>query len=42
MRKHLIELENCTYVPHGTPGHGFDGPVVVSPVSPTLVIAADA
>ena len=42
MRKHLIELENCTYVPHGTPGHGFDGPVVVSVVSPRLVIAADA
>ncbi|KAI9150571.1 Oxygen-dependent choline dehydrogenase 4 [Paramyrothecium foliicola] len=25
MRRHLIALENCTYVPRGTPGHGFDG-----------------
>ncbi|TDZ58434.1 Oxygen-dependent choline dehydrogenase [Colletotrichum trifolii] len=25
MRRHLMDLENCTYVPHGTPGHGFDG-----------------
>ena len=42
MRKHLIELKNYTYVPHGTPGHGFDGPVMVSIVSPRLVIAANA
>jgi choline dehydrogenase len=20
-----MALENCTYVPHGTPGHGYDG-----------------
>ncbi|PSN70350.1 alcohol oxidase [Corynespora cassiicola Philippines] len=25
MRRHLMNLENCTYVPQGTPGHGFDG-----------------
>jgi choline dehydrogenase-like flavoprotein len=25
MREHLVDLENCTYVPQGTPGHGYDG-----------------
>ncbi|KAL0935551.1 Oxygen-dependent choline dehydrogenase 4 [Colletotrichum truncatum] len=25
LRRHLMDLENCTYVPQGTPGHGFDG-----------------
>jgi choline dehydrogenase-like flavoprotein len=25
MRQHLVDLENCTYVPQGTPGHGYDG-----------------
>ncbi|KAM5346263.1 hypothetical protein ACJ41O_009268 [Fusarium nematophilum] len=25
MRWHYIDVENCTYVPEGTPGHGFDG-----------------
>ena len=25
MRRHLMTLENCTYVPAGTPGKGFDG-----------------
>jgi choline dehydrogenase len=30
MRRHFIEVENCTYVPHGTPGHGFDGYIQVS------------
>ncbi|KAK7421136.1 hypothetical protein QQZ08_010066 [Neonectria magnoliae] len=25
MRQHYIEVENCTYVPKGTPGHGFKG-----------------
>ncbi|CAI6315842.1 unnamed protein product [Periconia digitata] len=25
MRRLFMEMENCTYVPHGTPGHGFDG-----------------
>jgi choline dehydrogenase len=29
MRQHLIALENCTYLPLGTPGHGFDGPIEV-------------
>lgn len=30
MRRHLMDLENCTYVPRGTPGHGFDGYIEVS------------
>ena len=30
MRQHLMNLENCTYVPEGTPGHGFDGVIQVS------------
>ncbi|PVI04817.1 GMC oxidoreductase [Periconia macrospinosa] len=25
MRQDLMELEDCSYVPIGTPGHGFDG-----------------
>lgn len=25
MRRHLVDLENCTYVPHETPGHGYEG-----------------
>ncbi|PVH98866.1 GMC oxidoreductase [Periconia macrospinosa] len=25
MRRHFMDLENCTYLPRGTPGHGFDG-----------------
>ena len=29
MRRHLMDLENCTYVPRGTPGHGFDGYIEV-------------
>ncbi|SMQ45602.1 unnamed protein product [Zymoseptoria tritici ST99CH_1A5] len=27
MRRHLANLENCTYIPLGTDGHGFDGPL---------------
>lgn len=42
MRAFLIELENCTYVPQGTPGHGYDGYVEVSMGSFTLAIAANA
>ena len=30
MRRHLMNVENCTYVPRGTPGHGFDGYIQVS------------
>jgi choline dehydrogenase len=30
MRRHLMDLENCTYVPLGTPGHGSDGYLEVS------------
>lgn len=41
MRKHLMELENCTYVPKGTAGHGSNGPLVVSLVSLVLVIVTD-
>jgi choline dehydrogenase len=38
MRRHFIDVENCTYVPNGTPGHGFDGYIQVSnPI--TLVLA---
>jgi choline dehydrogenase len=29
MRRHLMNLENCTYAPRGTPGHGFDGYIEV-------------
>ncbi|KAK2041722.1 alcohol oxidase [Colletotrichum somersetense] len=25
MRRHFMDLENCTYVPGGTEGHGFEG-----------------
>ena len=25
MRRLFVELEDCTYAPEGTPGHGFDG-----------------
>lgn len=42
MRRHLIELENCTYVAPGTPGHGFDGPLVVSAVSLEMAIDANS
>lgn len=30
MRQHLMNLENCTYLPAGTPGHGFSGYIQVS------------
>lgn len=30
MRRHLNDLENCTYVPVGTPGHGYEGYIEVS------------
>lgn len=29
MRKYLIELETCHYLPVGTQGHGFNGPIDV-------------
>lgn len=29
MRQHYIDVENCTYVEEGTPGHGFEGYVKV-------------
>ncbi|VUC26056.1 unnamed protein product [Clonostachys rosea] len=28
MRRHLQNVENCTYVPNGSPGHGYEGYVV--------------
>ncbi|PVH71670.1 GMC oxidoreductase [Cadophora sp. DSE1049] len=34
MRRHLTNLENCTYVPRGTPGHGFDGYITSSQMDP--------
>lgn len=36
MRRHFMSLENCTYVPRGTPGHGFDGFLQVMPIPFTL------
>jgi len=30
MRRLFIDVENCTYVSHGTPGHGSDGYIQVS------------
>lgn len=30
MRRHFMGVENCTYVPRGTPGHGFGGLLEVS------------
>ncbi|KAF2996739.1 hypothetical protein E8E13_006291 [Curvularia kusanoi] len=36
MRKLLIELENCTYVPQGTPGHGYDGYLTSSMMDPLI------
>lgn len=36
MRRHFMALENCTYVPQGTPGHGFDGFVESSLGNATL------
>jgi choline dehydrogenase len=41
MRRHLMELENCTYVPHGTPGHGFDGYLTSSHVDPINNLISD-
>ncbi|KAH7112092.1 hypothetical protein B0J11DRAFT_554216 [Dendryphion nanum] len=37
MRRHLMNLENCTYVPRGTPGHGFDGYLESSQMNPTVI-----
>lgn len=42
MRRYLTELENCTYVPRGTPGHGFDGYLEVRKLSTALKLVADA
>ncbi|KAH7091519.1 hypothetical protein FB567DRAFT_577381 [Paraphoma chrysanthemicola] len=36
MRRHLIDLENCTYVPEGTPGHGYDGYLESSMMNPLI------
>ncbi|KAJ4338525.1 hypothetical protein N0V87_003854 [Didymella glomerata] len=36
MRRYLTELENCTYVPQGTPGHGFDGYIESSVMDPLI------
>jgi choline dehydrogenase len=37
MRQHLIDLENCTYVPQGTSGHGYDGYLEVRLASSMMV-----
>ncbi|KAM0722724.1 hypothetical protein Q7P37_002165 [Cladosporium fusiforme] len=34
MRRHLIDLENCTFVSRGSPGHGFGGYLETSHVDP--------
>ncbi|KAH7382389.1 hypothetical protein DE146DRAFT_770349 [Phaeosphaeria sp. MPI-PUGE-AT-0046c] len=36
MRRHLMALENCTYTPVGTPGHGHDGYLESSMMDPIL------
>ena len=33
MRRHFMDLENNTYVPEGTEGHGFEGYMDVSELS---------
>ncbi|RBR17956.1 hypothetical protein FVER53590_00262 [Fusarium verticillioides] len=40
MRRHLMNLENCTYVPEGTPGHGFDGYLVNDQSNATVNIGS--
>jgi choline dehydrogenase len=37
MRKYFQQLENCNYLPEGTEGHGFDGPITVSSASSALL-----
>jgi hypothetical protein len=37
MREYFIEVENCIYLPEGTPGHGFKGPITVGHLCPTRV-----
>ncbi|KAH7081275.1 hypothetical protein BKA63DRAFT_404856 [Paraphoma chrysanthemicola] len=36
MRRHLVDLENCTYAPEGTPGHGYDGYLESSMMNPLV------
>ncbi|KAG5757947.1 hypothetical protein H9Q72_013910 [Fusarium xylarioides] len=40
MRRHLMNIENCTYVPEGTPGHGFDGYLVNDQSNATVNIGS--
>jgi choline dehydrogenase len=37
MRKYFQQLENCIYLPEGTEGHGFDGPITVSSASDATI-----
>lgn len=37
MRSMFVELERNTYVPEGTPGHGFDGYISVGSPSPLAI-----
>ncbi|GJC87190.1 oxygen-dependent choline dehydrogenase [Colletotrichum liriopes] len=41
LRRHLMDLENCTYVPRGTPGHGFDGYIESSHGNTTNGLTSD-
>lgn len=36
MRQHFAALENCTYVPRGAPGHGYNGYIEVNELSPRM------
>jgi choline dehydrogenase len=36
MRRYFEIIENCSYLPRGTPGHGFDGWMGTARVDPTL------
>jgi choline dehydrogenase len=36
MRQYFTAIENCTYLPQGTPGHGFGGWLQTERASPTL------
>lgn len=40
MRQHFVDIENCTYVPSGTPGHGFESYIQV--LSPTTLLYVPA
>ncbi|KAH7110363.1 hypothetical protein B0J11DRAFT_599519 [Dendryphion nanum] len=41
MRRHFMGVENCTYVPRGTPGHGFDGYLESSQLASRINLHSD-